>query len=362
MRVSDKLRIKQLIASASDSGAANPAQREHLRSTIWRLHQLLDEAMGGGTAHELAELLNNIAHNGDRIQSAIIAWVDLIEVLVHHTEVRYGEAPGRGALKKAEVKGVIDYILKADHFSLGIPNLPPALEPVTVDILSSWIIDAVVNVANSYGWWPPEAAPEPRGLDALLGLALARIGQFFNPVIDFVSRVFVRLWFILRPPERLSPAIRSALVRLEQEGLIVQQKDIVKEAVNVIVWVGSHSQQITASVELVFAVVQEVEGFLALDGSSKKAYAHDLVFAVLDDLGFTPPPGLISAIVSALVDVSIDAAVHLLNRHAVFTHHTAEVAARPTAAAPARRPIQPVPGTRVRARRAPPTPAPRRRP
>jgi hypothetical protein len=67
-------------------------------------------------------------------------------------------------------------------------------------------------------------------------------------------------------------------------------------------------------------VVQEIEGFLEATGPEKKAYAKQVVFEVLGDLGFDSSNFFFSVKVEAGVDMAIDSIVHLFNKRNVFSH------------------------------------------
>lgn len=57
---------------------------------------------------------------------------------------------------------------------------------------------------------------------------------------------------------------------MEREGLIVGQKDRLRDAVELVVWFGEHQKPLVAAIELICAVVQETESFFALSGPEKK--------------------------------------------------------------------------------------------
>ena len=107
---------------------------------------------------------------------------------------------------------------------------------------------------------------------------------------------------------------------MERDGLIVGEEQLFKGIADVMVWIGTHGKQLIAFTELINAAVHEAEGFLVLSGPEKKAYARDLIFAVLDDAGFALHNGLIYGIMNALVDSAIEAVVHIFNKRGVFIH------------------------------------------
>lgn len=304
-------------------GEARPtSQQVHLRSTIWKLHQLLHDAMGDGMDRELVIFLNSLSQNSDEIQRAVIVWVDLIEALVQNTERRYGSKSGRGSIKAAEVKEVVRYLLRTDKFALADPTGPNFLMPVIIDIIVGSTIDQIVLMANQYGLWV-DTKPSPQSFQARVVILWKRLLQFLQPLWIAPAWLVNRIWFALQERVSLSPAVQSALKAVEREGMLVDETQLFKGMADGMVWIGTHGKQLIASFELVFAAVHEAEGFLVLSGPEKKAYASDLVFAVLDDAGFKLHGGLVYAIIHALVNAAIEAAVHIFNKRAVFTHRHA---------------------------------------
>ncbi len=203
------------------------SQRGHLRSKIWELRRLLGEALEDGMGKELANALNSLAQHSDDIQMSVIAWVELIEVLVQNAETRYGSKSGRGALKASEVKSVMRYLLRADR--LNIPKVPAFIEPVIIDLLVDWSIEVVVSILNESGRIWVTNDPAPRSWTCRLTIP-------FHWVAKAVSRITWPLWYPLaklgvyiwqalryrRPPFR--PKLRSALKLVEREGLLFNSK------------------------------------------------------------------------------------------------------------------------------------------
>lgn len=299
--------------------ARSKDRQQRLKATIWNLRRLLREAMGEGASEELANVLNFLVAQRDRIERAFIAWIDLIDVLVRHEEQRYGSKPGRGPQKAAELKAVMRYLLRAER--LDIPRVPEILEPVVLDIVVDYTVDWVVLVLNQYGMWGQSAPiPAPRGTFwRTLWRWLCRVTA---PLWHLLVRLFRRLWDAFRRPAQLRPEVAAAVEKLEREGLMEDPGELIRAAVGALEWVGEHREQLVAAFELVFAAVQEAENYLELSGSEKKAYARDLVFAVLDEIGFAERTGLAFAVLISLVDTSIEGAVHLFNKHNVFTHRS----------------------------------------
>jgi hypothetical protein len=194
--------------------------------------------------------------------------------------------------------------------------VPPELEPFVTEVIVQWSVDAVVEVANAYGLWT-DVEPEPQ-LSAP-GRWLART---FSPALRAVGNAAVWVWEHLYPPPALSPALQKAVEAVERDSLIAQQPAVITSIGAAFTWIGHHRANIVAAVQLVAAVVNEAETFANLSGPEKKAYAHDLVFAVLEEAGLRVPDGLLRAKLSAIVSAAIEALVHLFNKRNTFTHRS----------------------------------------
>ena len=107
--------------------------------------------------------------------------------------------------------------------------------------------------------------------------------------------------------------------------LAVQKADFIVGPIGVglFVWIGTHRDQLVAALELVFAAVQEAESYLTMTGPEKKAFAHDLVLAVLDEIGFEERAGLMLAIVNSMISGAIEASVAIFNKRGAFDHRSA---------------------------------------
>jgi hypothetical protein len=307
----------EFLCTTHTYSSGSTARRNKFRAEIWSLRRLLRVALGGGVEKEITAALESLAKKGDQVERAVVVWVDLIEVLVQTREQRYWPRRGLGTNKKAEVKEVVRYLLRGEHFEL--PHVPEFFAPVVVEIAADWTIDAVVLMANSYGLWKepePSGAPLQSGVSALRGW----LSTTLRPVSLAVGSVVARIWDLVRPQVPLPPEVLSALKAVEREGLIVQEKELIVGFSNLMQWIGTHRRQLTAMVELVFAAVQETEGYLSLSGPEKKAYATDLVLAVVDELGFSEQTGLVFEFLESIASSGIEVAVHLFNKRAVFKH------------------------------------------
>ena len=312
--------LNQLLGSLFEflCGSGSAARQDRFRAEIWSLRRLLRTAVGGGVEKDIIAALESLAKKRYQAERAVVVWVDLIEVLVQTQEQRYGSKTGMGAIKKAEVKEVFRYLLRGQHFE--IPHVPESFVPVVIEIAVDWTIDAVVLAANRCGLWK-ELEPSRAPVESALSVVARWLSTAFRPVSLAVAWVVAHIWDLVRPRVPLPPEVLSALKAVEREGLILEEKELISGFSNLMQGIGTHRKQLTAMVELLFAVVQEAEGYLSLSGPEKKAYATDLVLAVLDELGFSERAGLLFELVYSMVGSGVEVAVHLFNKRRVFKHH-----------------------------------------
>ena len=124
------------------------------------------------------------------------------------------------------------------------------------------------------------------------------------------------------PP--LSPAVRSALKAVEEEGLLKSQTNssVLHNVAQLLEWICDNREQIIGLISFIFRVVNDVEQYLQLDGPQKQQLAYTLVLKVLQQRGFVAQSGLLSAIISSMVNSTIKAAVDIFHRHDRFQRHT----------------------------------------
>ena len=297
--------------SESVSGQRPVSQRAEMRYTISNLRRLLRQAMGDPNDQQFVDIISNLAKNGEQVQRAVVVWIDLIEVLIQNTEQRYGSTSGRGRIKAAEVKEVINYLLRVDRLNLNLPSFPRYLMPVIIDVLVDSTIDAVVLMINRYELWI-DIEPAPKSYQARFLLLLRPAYDLLRPLLVPLSSLVYRIWFAARVRVPLSPAIRSALEAIDRDGIIFNEEEFVTDVVNMIGWIGTHRQQVIAAFEVVFESVKLAEKYLSEE--EKKAYARDLVLAVLDEMGFEARTGLMFAIIDSTINGVIEATLNIFTK------------------------------------------------
>ncbi|HYC89911.1 MAG TPA: hypothetical protein VEO54_11920 [Thermoanaerobaculia bacterium] len=293
------------------------SRREELRADIRAVRQLLRTAVADGLDKDLATALNFLARHGEAIRRAVIVWIDLIEVLVQDAERRYGGQPGKGALKAAEVKEVVRYLMRDRSFA--IPDVPRHLQPVIIDLVVDWSIDVLVLMANRYGLWVDGTVPRPH---SLFSRFRAWLGKKARLLFAYVLYLYGRIRQAFQTPVVISPEVKAAVEALEREGLIVSQEQFFRGIGDLLVWVSSRRRTLLALVEVVSTAVQEAEGYLSMSGPEKRAYTRDLVLAVLDELGFEHRTGLLFAIIDSTIYTAIEGSVHLFNKRGLFSHRS----------------------------------------
>jgi hypothetical protein len=296
--------------------ASRTRRREELRSTIWEVRRLMRTAMAEGLDKDLATALNFLAKHSEAIQRAIVVWIDLIEVLVQNAERRYGDKPGMGRMKAAEVKEMVRYFMRNRRFN--IPDVPQFLQPVIVDLIVEWSVDVLVLLANRYGLWVEKGSLTKT--QSILARFLLSLRRRIMWLFLFIPWLFERIRRALQRPVVIPPEVKAAIDALEREGLIISEGKIFHGVADLLVWVSSRRRTLLILVEIVSAAVQEAEVYIELSGPQKKAYARDLVLAVLDELGFEQRTGLLFAIIDSTINSSIEASVHLFNKRRLFSH------------------------------------------
>lgn len=306
------------VARAGSRRVDRSGARREFQTEIWKVRCLLRTTLGQGVDQEIIGAIGWLARNGDRVERAAVAWVDLIEALVQAEEQRYGSRPGLGHFKKGEIKQVIRTLLVKGR--IRIPQVPEFLVPVFLDFFVDWVVDVVVLMANRHGMW--EVSGEPRRFSRMVWVVIQSwLRAIFRPVWVAILRTGLRISGLFDRTTPLPPELAAALEEVQRDGSLMDASDLIAGAERVLVWISVHRIELIAAFELVLVAVQEAEAFIVeLPGPEKKAYAQSLILAVLDELGFEERTGLMFAIVNSLIGSSIEATVSLFNKRKVFLH------------------------------------------
>ncbi|HTP35527.1 MAG TPA: hypothetical protein VMJ75_25290 [Candidatus Acidoferrales bacterium] len=284
-------------------------QRAALRAEVLKMVALLREAMGGGVETELAKQLRALNENRPQIEKAVVAWLRLIEVLVQEAE--RARRIGGGRRKKAQVKAALFRILNGRNARL--PWIPRYLYPLVMDFAVEWSVEAIVQVENDYALWdarPEEDKWSPRA-DCVNWLKEA-MGRVWQIPVEFLLTTYTTLKY----REPLGPELEAAVTGVETGGIMADKNAALHSAIEFVKFLGQHGQQAIAGIKLVFEAVHMAESFLELDGNGKKQYAHDLIVATLEDLGFPVGTGLFGLIAGAFIDSAIEGAWTIFNERA----------------------------------------------
>jgi hypothetical protein len=301
----------------SSTGPATPQQRE-ISAELQQMIKLLREAKGGGVSQEFARKLKILDDNRADIEKGIVAWTNLVEVIVQGAEQRYPK--GYGDRKKAQVRAALYQIVSGEDFE--IPKVPRYLQPVIMEIVVDWFVEVIVVNANEYELW--DSREPDKGwmgsIWALLGMAL----NLLAPLAEIFSWIYVKM----RYSEPLTPELEAAVQRVKDTHLISDKRALLGSPTDFITFVAQHSKQIAAGTKLFFEVVHQAERFVSLSGPEKKDYARDVILGVLDELGFPVGGGLFGAIVTAFIDSGIESAWSIFDKRApeAFRHRRRELA------------------------------------
>src|SRR5260370_28971934 len=171
----------RLLTTLSLSGE----RQEHLGSLITEAQRLIKIATNEGIDRDLFRILDSLAANRQRIEQALVVWIDLIEVLVQLEETRHGSTPGMGGVKTAELKEAVRYLLRNQR--LNLPGIPKPFEPIVIDYAVGVLVDAVVLACNRYGLWV-NTEPQPGGWTSVLFGRLKRwLEVVLTPVYQFLA-------------------------------------------------------------------------------------------------------------------------------------------------------------------------------
>jgi hypothetical protein len=268
-------------------------------------------------AHEIADFMEVIDRAFHDLSRAGIAWIDLIHVLVTHSEQRY-RGSGQGELKKQEVKTVILYLVRADRYD--IPHVPRYLEPLVVDVFADVAVDSVVAFLNANShrdphWPPPDTRLTISGVWRSVRRVVGRIlGRLLMPFGVVASRIY----FALRFPVPLSPALKSALDAVNERSATTQHEGLLERVEWIGTWIGHNRDALVALFELASIVADQVEALHWMSGEEKKEYARSFVYALLDELHFDYSSRAVGFKLDAGINFALDASVHLFHQRGLF--------------------------------------------
>jgi hypothetical protein len=296
-------------------GEPDPFDFPGLFARILRLCEQVDPG-------EIAEFLTVLDEYMPALQDAALAWIDVLHILVQDAEKRY-RARDQGALKKDEVKTVVVYLIRADRYD--IPRVPRYLEPLVVDVVVDVMIDAIVAFLNvnprpDRNWDVGTSGRTRFEFFRRLKRAVGKVLELL--IVRPVSWVATRIYFAVHRPGRLTPAMRSALDRVNQHSLTVRRQGLLELVAKVATWIGNNRNAVVEGVEIVTIVVDSVEAYSGLDGPGKKVIARRFVYDVLDELGFDYSNPFVKVKLDAGIGFGIDSVVHLFHRRGLFERRT----------------------------------------
>jgi hypothetical protein len=297
--------LLEVLARKFSSSSDPPPQRAALRQDI---SEMLVQLRTVGTiifSREFAVRLNAIAINSPQLETGVVAWVNLIEVLIQGAEQRYPE--GNGPRKKAQVRSALHQLITTNDVQ--IPSVPPVLQPVVLEIVLDWAVDILVDGVNQYNLWDDS---EPFATHSAFRMFLSGMLNGLQPIVQYLMRLYVQLRY-WRP---LSPEVQAAVDRARQENLIATKRAAFGTPADLLLFMSQHRGQVIAGFKLFLEVVHQAQRIENLSGPEKKTYARDIVLSLLEELGFPVGSGLIGAIATNFIDAGIESAYNLLRRRA----------------------------------------------
>lgn len=306
--------------SAQPETADEERLRKHAQALVWQLRRAYEAFAGYGFADQFAQFINRIAPAAGQIEKALIAWVNLIEVLVQEAEREYGSAVGRGPQKAELVKAALLHLI-LDRPQLTIPDIPEFLVPIVTEIGVDCIIDAVVVILNQNQLWEPVPVQASDGI-GIFARALRLLRQFWRWLTALAPVRYIDAWWakltrrLILAAYPLSPQLKAAVQKIENtEGASIE--DILNQSVATVRWIGEHRNEVLALIQVVAAAIQEAEFIGQLSGPEKKVYARDLILAFLESIGIIDDrTGLTYQIADSFLDWVIDAVVQIFNKRA----------------------------------------------
>jgi len=296
-------------------------QSDKFQATLFRIKERLRDIAGDDWEKTVVvdgKAVLAKAANGRRI---LVAWISVVESLAQIAEV---ECAGRsGADKKLWVKAIARRLYRKERLSL--PMVPRWAEPLVIDGLVDIGIDFVVALNDRDNSWQHTKVRRSGFLRRLwwsLPLLFAPLKRLLRALVQPLLRLGVRLyvaWADLRLRlAPIPPGLEQALKEVDTSGVkrdIAALEDFVTDQTD---WLRNNRQRIMALLDLAADAAQEAEWYAGLDGPAKKAYATDLLLAVLADAGVKPMTALGDSLIRFGVDQVIEAVVLLMNKRGVL--------------------------------------------
>ncbi len=305
--------LLQLLTSGSDEGGPDdpltPQQHQQIRLLAWRLQNAFEEIMNPRDPDGLRAALSAISVIAEKFSDQLVAWTEVMDDLVEEAERLYGTESGRGAYKRAQVRAAVLTIARGQGITL--PMLPDFLEPFVFAYGADVMADFVVTHLNTNGLWDLNALPPKPKMSVRVGGPLIYYGQ---RSIEFLNGFLTKLaWLIVMQSVRLSPGMSAAVKRIRPDIAATLQafKTLAQFLLN-------NPNYVRAWAQVLSIATQQAEAFIGMSGPRKQAFARALILAFLEQNGVVGLGGLWRQIVSAWIDVGIDATVRLFNRRRLF--------------------------------------------
>jgi len=298
-----------------------PAERDEedllyrrARLFAWRLDRAYASAANGERLADVFESFRQIAPDLEELGRTAVDWLDLVETLVQEAERTYGSAPGRGALKAAQVKAVLVNLALSQQ-TLLLSHVPRIYRALLVEAVVGWAVDLVVTLLNHDQALWDTAAQSTSAMRVTFYRPMMWLLAFGNwlqglPIGDWIERQLNAAVLKANP---LSPALATQLRKMSAPAAA---RSTAESFVQLIEWGGAHRKQLTALIELASVVVREADGFIEMSGAEKKEYASDLILVFIEDEGLLDNNPVAEAFARWAIDWGIEFVVTVIRKRA----------------------------------------------
>lgn len=297
------------------SGSVRRDARE-LAAAIRRIKSDLDDFLTDEVRNDLEQLLQHIDRNRDRYRDAVLLWIDLLEEISALMEGEYGDKTG--PLKNRKVRAAMYYLMKGFVGKQELPNVPPFLRPIVLEVAIRWTVEFLVALDNKQcdrpELWEGISPEKPRG--ELLKMDV-RFTATWDRWMELLGTWIVG-WF-LKPPKldgKLRVKVDAILQRWHERNMETDTTPV-ERTVGVVFrtvrWVGDHANEMRALVDLLTVAVVEAAKLSRLSRNERIAVVKEaMVILIQDDLGLTGP--LWGEIIRVMVDIMADSIEDLFSK------------------------------------------------
>lgn len=268
------------------------------RSLSWHVRRVFDILAEPGVKEALARDFADIAP----ATAVVHSWVDLVGRVVHRVEVRWG--PRTGPLKARVARAAILRMVRG--LDLHISGVPDALEPVAYDYMIRVSVDAIVALYNANDLWAPTGAG-PATPASVPPHLWARLRAAIDRWLEGLA------WRHILRSNRLDPDLEAEITAAVDPGMLDVVRRGLAACLRLTAGTTGDGRLVRALVEVVSVAVRDTEVMVGWDGSSKRAYATELVLSMMEEFDWLPEGAWYRGVVEWMVGMAIDVTVERLN-------------------------------------------------